>query len=248
MIGVIVFTGPDTKLVQNAGLTPSKRSRIERQMNPQIILSFVLLFLMCLTCAIIQGRLVQGPIAKAPYWTAEFGAKVYTNGWFTGFLTFWSCLLLFQTLVPISLYITVEICKTVQAYLIYSDAAMRDPRTGQPCTPRTWNISDDLGQIQYVFTDKTGTLTENIMEFRKCSIGGIVYGGKYGEEDVQNELLLHSLQDYIPPTRHSFVDPLLIENAGDPGIQLFFTMVCTCHTVLADENRGIDRVQGTVSG
>ena len=239
VIGVIVYTGSDTKLMQNAGLTPSKRSRIERQMNPQIILSFVLLFLMCLTCAIVQGRLVQGPIARAPYWTAEFGAKVYTNGWFTGFLTFWSCLLLFQTIVPISLYITVEICKTVQAYLIYSDAAMYDNRTGQRCTPRSWNLSDDLGQIQYIFTDKTGTLTENIMEFRKCSIGGVVYGNKYENEDLQNEILLRTLENYIPPTQHSFVDPSLIENASDSGIQLFFTMLCTCHTVLASENEGL---------
>lgn len=45
-----------------------------------------------------------------------------------------------------------------------------------PCVPKTWNISDDLGQIEYVFSDKTGTLTQNIMEFQKCSVNGIAYG------------------------------------------------------------------------
>lgn len=45
-----------------------------------------------------------------------------------------------------------------------------------PCVPKTWNISDDLGQIEYVFSDKTGTLTQNIMEFQKCSIQGVAYG------------------------------------------------------------------------
>jgi phospholipid-translocating ATPase len=45
-----------------------------------------------------------------------------------------------------------------------------------PCGPKTWNISDDLGQIEYVFSDKTGTLTQNIMEFQKCSVHGISYG------------------------------------------------------------------------
>lgn len=44
------------------------------------------------------------------------------------------------------------------------------------CVPKTWNISDDLGQIEYVFSDKTGTLTQNIMEFKKCSIHGITFG------------------------------------------------------------------------
>lgn len=45
-----------------------------------------------------------------------------------------------------------------------------------PCVPKTWNISDDLGQIEYVFSDKTGTLTQNIMEFKKCSINGVTFG------------------------------------------------------------------------
>jgi len=45
-----------------------------------------------------------------------------------------------------------------------------------PCVPKTWNISDDLGQIEYVFSDKTGTLTQNVMEFKKCSINGVTFG------------------------------------------------------------------------
>jgi phospholipid-translocating ATPase len=45
-----------------------------------------------------------------------------------------------------------------------------------PCVPKTWNISDDLGQIEYIFSDKTGTLTQNVMEFKKCSIDGVAYG------------------------------------------------------------------------
>jgi phospholipid-translocating ATPase len=45
-----------------------------------------------------------------------------------------------------------------------------------PCVPKTWNISDDLGQIEYIFSDKTGTLTQNIMEFQKCSVAGMAYG------------------------------------------------------------------------
>lgn len=53
---------------------------------------------------------------------------------------------------------------------------MYNERLDLPCTPKTWNISDDLGQIEYVFSDKTGTLTQNIMEFRRCTINGVCYG------------------------------------------------------------------------
>lgn len=115
IVGCVVYTGQDTKLMLNTGVTPSKRSRIERQMNPQIILSFLLLFVICFACAVVQTSLVaSSAMSKAPYWYSSFGSKVYASALFTGFLTFWSSMVLFQTLVPISLYITVEVCKTVQ--------------------------------------------------------------------------------------------------------------------------------------
>ena len=63
-----------------------------------------------------------------------------------------------------------------KAYFIHTDIDMYNERLDQPCIPKTWNISDDLGQIEYLFSDKTGTLTQNIMEFRKCTINGVSYG------------------------------------------------------------------------
>jgi len=90
-------------------------------------------------------------------------------------------LIQFQNLVPISLYISIEIIKTCQAFFIYSDTYMYYDKIDYPCTPKSWNISDDLGQIEYIFSDKTGTLTQNVMEFKKCTINGIPYGEAYTE-------------------------------------------------------------------
>ena len=78
--------------------------------------------------------------------------------------------------MPISLYISIEIVKTIQAFFIAQDIDMYYEALDAPCGPKTWNISDDLGQIEYVFSDKTGTLTQNIMEFQKCSVHGVAYG------------------------------------------------------------------------
>jgi phospholipid-translocating ATPase len=85
-------------------------------------------------------------------------------------------LIAFQNIVPISLFISIEIVKTIQAYFISQDIDMYYAALDAPCIPKTWNISDDLGQIEYIFSDKTGTLTQNIMEFQKCSVQGTAYG------------------------------------------------------------------------
>lgn len=89
VIGVVAYTGPHTKIIMNSGRTPSKRSRIEKQMNPQIILSFILLAVICLTCAIMQGQYVGGAFSQAPYWYTAYKTGAMASPIFTGFLTFW---------------------------------------------------------------------------------------------------------------------------------------------------------------
>ena len=110
--------------------------------------------------------------------------------------------------------------------------------------PKTWNISDDLGQIEYIFSDKTGTLTQNIMEFKKCSINGVAYGEGITEamlgaakregkdmssfDPAQNEAMLKGLKDdmmrqmqrlfdhkYLREDKLTFIAPKAIEDLGD---------------------------------
>jgi phospholipid-translocating ATPase len=178
ILGVVVFTGFDTKIMMNAGITPSKRSRIARELNWSVIYNFIILFLMCLVSGIIEG-IAFGDRNNTIAWF-EFGS-IGDSPAMDGFITFWAALILFQNLVPISLYITLEIIKTCQAFFIYSDVDMYYEPLDYPCTPKSWNISDDLGQIEYIFSDKTGTLTQNVMEFKKASINGVPYGEAYTE-------------------------------------------------------------------
>ncbi|KAI9697394.1 MAG: hypothetical protein M1836_004672 [Candelina mexicana] len=178
VLGVVIFTGEETKIMINNGITPSKRSRIVRELNWNVICNFIILSIMCLVSGIVNGVIwAHGSNSLDYFEFGSIGGKPSVDG----IITFWTAVILFQNLVPISLYISLEIIKTAQAFFIYSDTFMYYEKLDYPCTPKSWNISDDLGQIEYIFSDKTGTLTQNVMEFKKCSINGVPYGEAYTE-------------------------------------------------------------------
>ncbi|KAI2634801.1 phospholipid-translocating P-type ATPase [Hypomontagnella submonticulosa] len=178
VLGVVMFTGHDTKIMMNAGVTPSKRARIARELNFQVVCNFGILGVLCLICGIVNGVSWSKSDASTAWF--DYGS-VGGGASMTGFITFWAALIVFQNFVPISLYISLEIVRTLQAIFIYSDVEMYYEKIDYPCVPKSWNISDDLGQIEYIFSDKTGTLTQNVMEFKKATINGQPYGEAYTE-------------------------------------------------------------------
>ena len=178
VLGIVAFTGEDTKIMLNSGITPSKRAQISKDLNWNVLYNFFILFIMCITAAFVQGTTWSRGNESLDYF--EFGSYGGSGG-LNGVITFFAAIILFQNLVPISLYISLEIIRTAQAFFIFSDTYMYYERLDYPCTPKSWNISDDLGQIEYIFSDKTGTLTQNVMEFKKCTVNGVPYGEAYTE-------------------------------------------------------------------
>ncbi|KAI9006896.1 hypothetical protein DFJ74DRAFT_689733 [Hyaloraphidium curvatum] len=189
-IALVVYTGSDAKIIRNAGATPSKRSLVERKMNPQVVLNILILICMSLTCAITHYIYANSFNFTFAPWTPSNPQDNTASS--TTFI-FFNCMIMFQNIIPLALYISADLGKTLQALFIYFDDFLAQPivEAGAAsaddfksmqlsrATPRTWNLSDDLGQIEFVFSDKTGTLTQNLMEFRKCSVNGIVYGGGF---------------------------------------------------------------------
>ncbi|TFK89441.1 phospholipid-translocating P-type ATPase [Polyporus arcularius HHB13444] len=185
VIGVVLFTGEDTKIVLNSGATPSKRSRVERQMNPQVFINLLILAVMAIVCGIVDAVLEQRYFPMGAPWLygdTQSDDNIHINGLITAIFA----LITFQNIVPISLYISIEGVRTCQALFIYFDKEIYYEKTGQATLARSWNLSDDLGQIEYIFSDKTGTLTQNAMVFRECTIGGRVYHGD--ERDAEDEI------------------------------------------------------------
>ncbi|KAI6040739.1 phospholipid-translocating P-type ATPase [Pisolithus marmoratus] len=202
IIGLVVFTGPDTKIYLNGGLTPSKQSKIAKETNFNVIVNFIFLVIICSLAAIISG--VMDGLQATSTKIYEQGVDPTNSTVLNALVTFVSCLIAFQNIVPVSLFISIEIVKTIQAFFIAQDVDMYYKPFDAACVPKNWGISDDLGQIEYIFSDKTGTLTQNVMEFQKCSISGVVYGEgvteaqrgaakRQGRDDIDPEELSHKL-------------------------------------------------------
>ncbi|KAH9484429.1 Putative phospholipid-transporting ATPase C24B11.12c [Psilocybe cubensis] len=203
VIGVVIFTGEDTRIVMNSGGTPSKRSKVERQMNPQVFINLILLAMMAIACGIVDSVLEHRYYPKLAPWL--FGAnRPGDNPSINGLITFAFALITFQNIVPISLYISIEFVRTCQAAFIYFDHNM--VYNEQTTLARSWNLSDDLGQIEYIFSDKTGTLTQNSMVFRQCSIGGKIYTGEQEEERDSLEKQNFSPDVKSPPPAYASGD------------------------------------------
>nr|GMC80529.1 phospholipid-transporting ATPase 1 [Ipomoea batatas]GMC87061.1 phospholipid-transporting ATPase 1 [Ipomoea batatas] len=194
-IGVAVYTGRETKAMLNSYGAPSKRSRIETRMNREIIFLSFFLVALCTVVSICAGvwlRHHKDDLDIIPFYRRKdySKSKVENNnyyGWgLEVFFTFLMSVIVYQIMIPISLYISMELVRLGQAYFMIQDFMMFDESSNSRFQCRTLNINEDLGQVKYIFSDKTGTLTENKMEFQCASIWGVDYGcGKSSLEEDQ---------------------------------------------------------------
>uniref|UniRef100_A0A8C1U9B0 Phospholipid-transporting ATPase n=1 Tax=Cyprinus carpio TaxID=7962 RepID=A0A8C1U9B0_CYPCA len=214
--GIVVYTGHDTKLMQNSTFPPLKLSNVERITNFQILMLFGCLLAISLVCSIGQTIWKYQYGNDAWYMDLNYGGAANFG---LNFLTF---IILFNNLIPISLLVTLEVIKFVQAFFINWDTDMLYEVSNTPAMARTSNLNEELGQVKYIFSDKTGTLTCNVMQFKKCTIAGVAYG--------------HSSQS---TEETGFNDPSLLENlqSNHPTasvIQEFMTMMAICHTAVPE--------------
>ncbi|KIK68995.1 hypothetical protein GYMLUDRAFT_35032 [Collybiopsis luxurians FD-317 M1] len=250
LYGLVVYTGHETKLMRNATAAPIKRTAVERQVNVQIVYLFILLLLLSIGSTV--GSSIRTWFFSSAQWylfeTTSLSARA--KNFIEDILTF---IILYNNLIPISLIVTMEVVKFQQAQLINSDLDMYYARTDTPALCRTSSLVEELGQIEYVFSDKTGTLTRNEMEFRMCSIAGVAYADVVDENRREDGDANDSgdvwktfaeMKAILEQNVNPFLDPsasgstLSAADREREVIQEFLTLLAVCHTVIPEEKDG----------
>ncbi|KAI7888342.1 uncharacterized protein EV154DRAFT_311790 [Mucor mucedo] len=231
--GIVVFTGHETKLMLNSSKKPSKVSNVTRITNRNIMYLFWILVAMSIAGAIGGLLFTMYKGEQASYLPIHTWSRGQEFGY--DILTF---LILFNSFIPISLMVTMEVVKFILSYLIECDLDMYYEHTDTPATARSSSLIEELGQVKFVFSDKTGTLTCNEMQFRQVSIGGLFYAdqvdpdkqAREGSDDPNLQYTFDQLQEHL--NTHTTANV----------INEFLTLLAVCHTVIPEKKQDSDEI------
>ena len=248
VIGLVVNTGKDTKVMQGQQAPKTKRSSLDVGINSLMIGVVVMQFILCVICTVMQTSSNQE--LQAPAWYLHEGSSIIPLPGAP-----WNVLRFFVLLngfVSVSLYVSVDSNKAFMKVIMEKRREMVHEDTRLKV--RTMTLIDELGCISHVFSDKTGTLTQNMMQFRKCSIAGVSYG--HGNTEIGLARLARLGQtpkaraptpatkgDATPATKDvNFDGPeLFAALRGDDGddqrdkCRDFLLLLALCHTVVVEQ-------------
>ena len=249
IIGIVVNTGHDTKIMMSANPTRGKTSKLESESSNLIKYIIFLLIFICFVGA--TGMSIWNKVNDvSQIWYLHWSPNPVSY-WFVKFFYFF---LLHATYIPVSLYVSMATVRFFQSWFINNDLDMYHESTDNPALTRTMTLNEELGQISYIFSDKTGTLTCNVMDFRKASINGASYGvgiteigraaWKLQGRDIPKEVIQGELiakQRAVPHV--SFYCPVYERHMTEQGaqshrIQQFFRILSLCHDVIPERIDG----------
>ncbi|NXH86579.1 AT8B3 ATPase, partial [Edolisoma coerulescens] len=236
--GLVLYAGEwfDSKIMRNCGKIKRKKTKLDHMMDRLVIVIFLLLLVTSLGLAVASGFWARTFQEKHSYLAALYKNTTPAQ---QAFLNFWGFTILLSIIIPMSMYITLEFIYLVNSCFINWDLEMYYGAKDIPAEARSTSLNDQLGQIEYIFSDKTGTLTQNIMSFKKCCVNGTIYGNPGWETFVGAQGSGLSWQ-HAGEQKLDVCDVTLLEAAqrdNDPVLREFLRLLALCHTVMV-EDRG----------
>ncbi|KAL7743084.1 hypothetical protein ACLKA6_015012 [Drosophila palustris] len=209
VIGCAIYTGMTTKLQLNSRLTRNKTASSETYVNRFLIFILIALIAIVTLLYFLKRYNELFVIPKLTYLgPAADGYSV--KQFLQDYLSF---LILFNYLIPISLYVTIELQRVIGGFFMEWDNELYEKETDQQCIVNTSNLNEELGQINILFSDKTGTLTKNEMNFQQCSIAGHKYNYKKTRLEEAETKVLSDINKFSMDQK------------------VFFQALAICHTV-----------------
>ncbi|XP_066503233.1 phospholipid-transporting ATPase IF-like isoform X1 [Hoplias malabaricus] len=216
IFGVAVYTGMESKMALNYKCKSQKRSAVEKSMNTFLIIYLGILLFEAILSTILKYAWQAESKWDEPFYNEKTEQERNSSKILKFISDFLAFLVLYNFIIPISLYVTVEMQKFLGSFFIGWDLDLYHEESDQRAQVNTSDLNEELGQVEYVFTDKTGTLTENEMQFRECSINGIKY------QEINGKLVPEGMTDDTPDS----AAPRLSREE-----ELFLKAVSLCHTV-----------------
>jgi len=167
-----VHTGPDSKLIMNLGQYRFKRSRFETVLNYVLVFNLLLAIVFAVCGAVMNAFWTSSHIDTHLYIFQQLDSS--DSAFLTSFKVFFSMYLIVNSFVPLDLLVALEISKLVYTPFFDADAEMMVPDyitndiKGMECHSLT--LHEELGLVEYIFCDKTGTLTQNELVFRQLAL------------------------------------------------------------------------------
>uniref|UniRef100_H3DHF5 Phospholipid-transporting ATPase n=1 Tax=Tetraodon nigroviridis TaxID=99883 RepID=H3DHF5_TETNG len=230
--GVAVYTGMETKMALNYQGKSQKRSAVEKSINAFLLVYLCILLSKALVCTTLKYVWQSNPGQDEPWYNEKTQKEKNSNWYLKVFTDFLSFMVLFNFIIPVSMYVTVEMQKFFGSFFIAWDKDFFDPEINEGALVNTSDLNEELGQVEYVFTDKTGTLTQNNMEFIECCIDGFQYKSKEASSELDGFCVTDG-----PVNK-------LQQKAGKEREELFLRAMCLCHTFQVKESNEQFRIQG----
>ena len=240
ILGAVIYVGENTKSMLNSPNARSKHSTVEYIMNIQLITIFALQIFISLITSILYLILYYSKKEQLYYifsYNSEFSKEPKSINLFIKLGGTW--ILIFTNFVPISLLVTLETVKFIQAMFMSWDIDMFDKERDIGMKVQTSTINEELGQVKFIFSDKTGTLTKNYMQFKCLSIGDKIYGDmENNNNDNKNPILKDNYGDITNCKFYDINNEFNVDlNQNLELINHFMLCLCLCNSVLIDNKK-----------